>query len=146
MGAAHPPVVAVTGAERGGDRTGYGISPRAALDAAPEVRCNARVKKPAKLQKFVRRHYLFAVKDEAAFQRFQEIMDDGELWSSYPEWCENLNRSVETYTRQGTQVEKIEVHPDEFVAWCKLHHRKHDSNSRSQYAAYKGGEMNAAEN
>jgi hypothetical protein len=103
------------------------------------------VQKPVRRKKFIRRQYLFAIKDEADFLRFRDIMEDGSLWPSYAEWCENVEHGIAAFVRQGIVAQKIEADPDRFVAWCKLYGRKPDSASRAVYAAFRGGELADAE-
>jgi hypothetical protein len=98
------------------------------------------VNKIVKRQRFIRRHFIFTLKNEADFLRCQEIMEDGHLWPSYEEWLLTVENSVRSFARQGIQAEKIEADPDEFVAWCKVQGRSHDSNARGLFAAFKGDE------
>ena len=70
--------------------------------------------------------------DQRDWKRWQEL--DSTI-PDYPRWLSKVGRAIRGVEGTGAIVERIEVTPDAFVAWCKAHKRPIDLASRSQYAA-----------
>ena len=69
--------------------------------------------------------------EQADWPRWQKI--DREL-PPYDRWLSKIATLIAATEQFGARAEKILVDPDLFVAWCKLHGKPIDRNSRSLYA------------
>ena len=70
--------------------------------------------------------------DQRDWKRWQEL--DNKL-PDYPRWLSKVESAIRGVEGTGASVEKIEVAPDRFIAWCKANKRPIDRAPRSQYAA-----------
>ena len=78
---------------------------------------------------------------ESDYGRIRNIMIDRDTFpATYAEWDANIEKGILARLKPGDTCVKVVVHADEFIAWCKINSRAHDSNSRGIYAGIKLGE------
>ena len=82
--------------------------------------------------------FAFAWYKPEDWNRLLEISDDSEtLENSYQEWLTQANESFNQARKSGMDVTKIFIDLDELIEWCNTNEYKVDSESRSEFAAYK---------
>lgn len=65
----------------------------------------------------------------------QWLAIDPDFQPDYDHWLSRMNAAVQRLEAEGKLCEKIEIGPDEFLAWCRVNGCKVESKSRSKYAA-----------
>jgi uncharacterized membrane protein len=69
------------------------------------------------------------------YPRVLKFMEDAHLLpSSYDQWRARAERLVRQTEASGVRVIKVDVDPEEFVAWAKARGLKADANARVEFA------------
>jgi len=72
----------------------------------------------------------------AAWVRLKNAVPDPErLEDSHAKWLELVTSVCADMARAGVETVRIEVDPDEFLAWCRDQARSADSGARAQFVA-----------
>ncbi len=73
------------------------------------------------------------------WERLEELCPDLKgIWQSYEQWRTATARKMSQARMSGRRVEKVEVDPEDLLAWCKRQDRTEiDSAARAEYAADK---------
>lgn len=69
------------------------------------------------------------------FARWREV--DAHFVGSYEIWLRRMEAMIEQLKSRGVNVVKIEVRPEEFLAWARSAGASVDSKGRSAFAAWK---------
>jgi hypothetical protein len=56
--------------------------------------------------------------DSQRHPRFREICGPS-VDDTYEAWRDQVERKLKALTRQGVEVERVLINPDEFAEWCK---------------------------
>jgi hypothetical protein len=76
------------------------------------------------------------------WKRLREISaDSDQLEESFQEWLIQANDGFNQARKSGLDVTKLFIDLDELKTWCEKEKLKINSDSRSQFAAYKLGSM-----
>ena len=85
---------------------------------------------------------VFWYRDEAAYLRFREIIEDKyKLVSPYEDWVIKAQKVIDDAAKKGLFLIKIKADPDEFINWCKINSCKPDHKARIAFAAMKASEI-----
>ncbi len=68
------------------------------------------------------------------WQRWQAISVD-KMEDTYEEWLKEAQRFVLEFTRQGNEIQRVVIEPDEFLKWAGNSGKQVSGSSRSEYAA-----------
>jgi hypothetical protein len=71
----------------------------------------------------------------ADYPRFREICGPS-VDDTYEAWRNQVERKLKALTRQGVEVERVLINPDEFAEWCKENGYELDGEGRAVYPAY----------
>jgi hypothetical protein len=63
------------------------------------------------------------------------FVDRDNMHDTWEEWSENAEKLASGIRAQGGTVERVELDPASFSAWCKANGKATDSKGRSQFAA-----------
>ena len=70
------------------------------------------------------------------YRRIRQIMaDGGSLPPRFDEWEKRAKQMESSLNARGIQTIRVELHPDQFVSWCRLHGRPLDVEARHQFAS-----------
>jgi len=64
-------------------------------------------------------------------------LDSNHFDENYGEWLNWARINLERLQKQGLKVERVELNAEEWVKWCKEHHRQLNGESRSEYVIEK---------
>ena len=74
--------------------------------------------------------------DPEQFKRLLELADDkDELESTWEEWVENAQYTVNLFEQQGIKIQKIHIDMDELQKYCMEKGYPNTSESRSEFVA-----------
>jgi hypothetical protein len=54
---------------------------------------------------------------------------------AYDRWLVKIEGAIQEAKRKGAIIDKVEVDPDKFVAWCRANGHEVNRNTRAAYAA-----------
>lgn len=81
---------------------------------------------------------LFWYKDEAAYLRFREIVEDkAQLAAPYADWVIKAEELINEVATRGIILVKVKADPDEFIRWCNVNSCRPDSLARRNFAIAK---------
>jgi len=67
--------------------------------------------------------------------------DSSRLESTYDEWRSNIEKTIQEMNSGGLVIHKVPVDVHELVSWCKSKDIQIDGKARSEFAAYKLGNI-----
>ena len=82
------------------------------------------------------RFYYHAWLREADWARWRALSED--LPDSYEEWRSAAEETIAKSRAQPWQIRKVEIDPEEYVAWCRARGRLYNAASRALYATFLG--------
>ena len=93
---------------------------------------------PGSLRRMARplRFYYHAWLREADWSRWGALSED--LPDSYEQWRSAAEEAIANSKAQPWQVRRIEIDPEDYVAWCRARGRLHNAASRALYATFLG--------
>jgi hypothetical protein len=63
--------------------------------------------------------------------------DPDELEASYDDWLRLSSSSCAALAADGIDVERVTVHADELIRWCREHELPNDAQARARFAMHK---------
>ena len=72
------------------------------------------------------------------YSAFQKLApSDTALPATYEEWYERINDRISVFLKSGIPVEKVDINPSEFEAYCKANNINPDSVARAAFVITK---------